>query len=146
MKRSFNGVEYEITKQRPLVADDAEKKFGVNFERGTIFAYSPFIHDASGVVPFDLVVHELVHFKQQEAVGGPENWWKMYFDNSALRFQWELEAYQVQFKWIKENWSRKVYFERLKTSSRQLLTMYGLKLTEQECRDLIMNGDSYPQN
>lgn len=142
----FYKHEYRITKERPPVADEAEKRFGVGFSRGTIFAYSPNIHDASGKVLEDLVVHELVHFEQQAEVGGPVNWWKIYFSDKEQRFKWEVEAYQIQFHWIKENWSRKVYFERLKTSSRQLMTMYGLTITEEEARALIMNGESYPQS
>lgn len=141
------GIEYEfeIVRTPPSVAARAEKEFNVSFNNGTIFAYAPHIHDRSGIVPTDIVVHELVHFRQQAAVGGPKKWWEIYFTNPKQRFDWEIEAYREQFVWIKQNMSRKDYFLKLKVSSSQLVRMYSFDLTIEQARELIMNGTSYPQ-
>lgn len=141
------GIEYEfeIVRHPAPVTARAEKEFGVKFNNGTIFAYAPYIHDRSGKVPTDICVHELVHFRQQEAVGGPDKWWDIYFMDSEQRFSWEIEAYREQFAWIKQNMSRKDYFAKLKVSSGQLVRMYNFDLTIEQARELIMNGASYPQ-
>jgi len=49
-------------------------------------------------VPKYLMVHELVHQKQQSE--SPEKWWANY-TNPAFRYQQELEAYKAEYKYLR---------------------------------------------
>lgn len=88
-----------IVHSKPDIFDLCEEKFGISWDN-TIFANYPYIHTKYSITD-DVIEHELVHMQQQLDNGGVENWWKIYFDNPPQRLKWELEAYKVQYKFLK---------------------------------------------
>ena len=50
------------------------------------------------VMPSHLVVHELVHTRQQG--NNPDSWWDKYLSDVDFRLFQELEAYKEQYKFI----------------------------------------------
>lgn len=92
-------LEYNISQLPPPVYKKAQEKFGVDFYKGIVFTYGNTIHVANGKLSPDLLVHELVHVKQQaEYPGGKEAWWDRYFEDNTFRFDQEIEAYQAQYR------------------------------------------------
>lgn len=69
-----------------------------------IFTWADTIYAPSGdaTVTPDLEAHELVHQRQQEAVGGPEVWWDRYLAEPAWRAQQELEAYRIHYAFMRQ--------------------------------------------
>ncbi len=133
-------IKYNIITTPPPVYEKAREKFGIDFEH-TIFAYSPNIHVKSGKLRPDLIVHETTHFKQQEAVGGPEKWWEIYFVDAQQRFEWELEAYRIQWQFIKANYKVGQQQQLMNDIGRFLVKMYNLPITEKEARRLVHNPE-----
>jgi hypothetical protein len=67
------------------------------------FAYGETIY-STGIIPEDLIRHEAVHIEQQKKVGGPEIWWRRYFDDPKFRLEQEIPAYRTQYHaWILAN-------------------------------------------
>ena len=70
---------------------------GMKPEPTTIFPYSPYIYNPSGLdIPQDVMIHEAVHLKQQGE--NPKEWWEKYIIYKDFRFTQELEANQEQYK------------------------------------------------
>lgn len=88
-----------VINSKPAIFDRCEKEFGISWDN-TIFAVYPFIH-AKFAPTDDVIEHELVHMQQSIEVGGADNWWTIYFDDPTQRLKWELEAYKVQYKFLK---------------------------------------------
>lgn len=95
----------QISLEKPPIWDEAVKYFQLDGRYGTIFTYGDTIYNPFKVhIPDDLIHHEEVHVKQQAAFeGGPETWWKRYFDDVEFRVSQEVEAYGAQYKFICKN-------------------------------------------
>lgn len=133
------GVEYFFSQEPPAsIYEEAKETFDIDFyTRGTVFAFAPYIHSKKGKAESHLIHHELIHFKQQEAVGGPEKWWRIYFDDAQQRMEWELEAYREQYKFIVENYRQSDHWPLLKQIGEHLVRMYNLGLTLQDAIKLV---------
>lgn len=144
--KTHQGIEYDIVRYPPAdIYDEAVKRFGIDFyNRGTVFAYAPYIHARSGKAESHLVHHELTHFKQQAAVGGPSKWWRIYFDNPKQRMAWELEAYQEQYKYVVENYRQKDHYPLLKEMAQFLVGMYDLEISFEMAKEMIKNPELSP--
>lgn len=102
-------------------------------ESGVVFTYGDTCHTKSGTLPEWLVPHEEVHSRQQV---DPEEWWERYFIDPQFRFEQELEAYQVQYKWILEH-----YKDRNKQA--QFLNKFASDLSGQMYGNLLTHSKAY---
>jgi hypothetical protein len=103
----------KIVNEKPPNYEKIIKAFPHAEGAPVIFCYGDTIYDPVGgkPLPEHLVKHEFVHSKQQEEFGGPEKWWDEYIANPTFRFEQEVEAYAVQYKFsqtqLKAKWSDK---------------------------------------
>jgi len=67
---------------------------------GTIFVYKNIIY-SNNELPYDLVMHEICHIKQQQHIGA-RKWIKLYLENDEFRFDQEVEAYKIQLKEVRK--------------------------------------------
>lgn len=95
----------KVSTQKPpqWILDAVKEQFGVVWESNVIFTYGDIISTYKGEMTEDLLTHEGHHTVQQENFGGPDKWWREYLANPQFRFNQELECYQRQYKWLKEN-------------------------------------------
>jgi len=97
--------EYTISNEYPpkRIYDKARRFFGdsVNFDKGTTFTVGNVIY-CKVQPPKDLLAHELVHVRQQTEMGY-RKWWRKYFKDVNFRYEQELEAYRIQYNWIRLN-------------------------------------------
>lgn len=83
-----------------------------------------------------LVVHEEVHFKQQdEYEGGPDAWWSDYLGDERFRLEQEIEAYATQIAWHKNQGGREwcLHWAASAISS----PLYGNLLTYEEAKEVL---------
>jgi hypothetical protein len=92
--------------------------------------YSP----SSTTVPPEIEVHEEVHSRQQEEIGGPEIWWAKYLHDVPFRLQQEVEAYRAQIASLPTRPERRNCRRRVAID---LATLYGLPITRQQADDFI---------
>lgn len=113
-------VEIAIRPQNefPLM-EEYEKKFEITDD--TIFALFPYIY-SNNSLPRDILIHEGVHLKQQQKIGVTE-WVYDFLEYPQKRLEFELEAYQVQLRSIKDRNQRD---KRRRESARNLSSgLYG---------------------
>jgi hypothetical protein len=119
----------------------AELVEAFNPDARTVFAWDGTIYVPEGCadrLPPDLVAHERVHFDQQQAVGGPETWWRLYIDDPTFRLEQEVEAYRAQWRALKARPKRE-RFTRLYVMVCDLGgPMYGDLVTQAQARQLIL--------
>lgn len=95
--------EIEIAKKRPpqWIWDEAHRIFEIE-DHETIYTYGYTIHDtrtATYALSESVIVHEMEHMKQQaKTEGGPDAWWRKYFDDPEFRKTQEIEAYRAQYR------------------------------------------------
>lgn len=66
-----------------------------------LFTYGRTIYNPhKAVLRSDLLVHEEIHCKQQGDT--PEEWWEKYLTDDDFRLAQELDAYAVQYGYVKE--------------------------------------------
>lgn len=70
-------------------------------DENTAFAYNHVIYTDKPLTP-DLIIHERVHFKQQDEIG-LDNWITEYFRDVNFRVKMEVEAYKEQVKYFAGN-------------------------------------------
>lgn len=100
----------------PLL-EEYKKFFAI--DKYTIFALYPFIYTDYDLTP-DLLIHELVHHRQQEKHGVKE-WVYDFLYNPKFRLKQEVEAYTEQLKSIKDREQRaKVRWQSAKQLSSSL--------------------------
>jgi len=87
----------KIINEKPPIFKEAHKHFDID-DSATIYTWGDTIYNPAGIaLPQELIEHEIVHAHQQEAVGGPEVWWRRYFDDPVFRVNQEAEAYRRQY-------------------------------------------------
>lgn len=89
-----------IKNEKPPIYNEAHAHFEID-DSETIYTWGDTIYNPGriNVVP-ELIEHESVHMQQQEEIGGPEIWWRNYFENPAFRLQQEVEAYGRQHNYF----------------------------------------------
>lgn len=66
-----------------------------------VFSYDGKLYNPlAGNVAMHLMKHEMVHAEQQIKIGGSELWWNKYLVDKDFRFNQEVEAYGVQYKYF----------------------------------------------
>lgn len=111
----------------------------VDWEKGTVFTYGTDIY-SKNQLDKPLFSHEFMHVCQQMSFeGGPEVWWKAYFESVDFRLSQELECYQIQYseakKFIKDRnqlYQYALYLGRLLSGP-----MYGGMISTAEAIKLI---------
>lgn len=123
----------------PRIYQACQEKFGVDFEN-TVFTHGHTIHSKHPMEQH-LVEHERTHAKQQSDYGVIE-WWDRYLEDDDFRYEQELEAYQVQYKWIKKHIkNRNDAFKLLRMIAKDLSgPMYGNICSYQTALTKIRNG------
>lgn len=113
-----------------------EIKSALPIKKGNIYAYGNFIYNPSGgEIPEDIIVHEGVHQRQQGKE--PDVWWKRYLTDHDFRRDEEVEAYRVQYSFIKKHYPSKAHKEALNELAENLSTLYNLNITKSEAETLI---------
>lgn len=105
--------------------------------KGVVFTYGPIIFNPSGqeITP-DLMHHEQTHTIQQGS--DPALWWENYLKDGEFRLAQELEAYQVQYNFARQNWHRTHRKNLLFRIAKDLSgPMYGKMISKQEALKLI---------
>lgn len=84
----------------------------------------------------DLLIHEEIHFHQQG--DKPEDWWDKYLEDDEFRLSQEVDAYAVQYDFVKNKVNTKKanwFLDRLaETLSSKI---YGELLTFQKAKTVI---------
>jgi hypothetical protein len=123
----------KIINEKPLIWASVRALLDFD-ENRTIFTYGDAIYNPAGfVITPDLIVHEMVHKKQQASMNlfgrwfGAARWWKRYLRDPKFRFEQELEAYRAQYQYVaKEYNDREKLSKYLMNMSRELVgPMYG---------------------
>jgi len=66
-----------------------------------VFTYNKALYNPSdGIISDDLLVHEMVHVRQQG--NDSESWWHKYLNDQTFRLSQELEAYEAQYAFYKQ--------------------------------------------
>jgi hypothetical protein len=100
------------------------------------YCYGDDLYNPSGnKLEEHILVHENVHRLQQN--GDPETWWNKYLVDKEFRKNQEVEAYKVQYNFIKLRTTEKIYSQFLDLFAQQLSSMYDLGITKYEAHTLI---------
>lgn len=92
----------QISNEKPKIYDRLQKEFGIDWDKGIIITYGGVIYCKSGTLSPDLLVHEMVHVKQQEGWDADE-YVEKYISDVEFRLQMEIEAYKAQADWLRKN-------------------------------------------
>lgn len=87
-----------ITKEKPPNWGKLVDMFGVEWGP-TVVTWEPNIH-CGFELSSDVIEHEEVHIIQQRAIG-VEEWWKRFYADPQFRYAQELEAYQKQYRYLR---------------------------------------------
>ena len=141
MKADHERVDVEILLTPPDgIYERAQVKWGVDF-KNTIFTVGNKIHHSrEHTLTPDVLQHEIVHVKQQQAYpGGWQAWWERYFEDPIFRLDQETEAYKVQCQVAKDFFKDKNQFARYLVEVAWFLCgdMYGGLLSHSEALELI---------
>lgn len=124
-----------IQKEAPPIFEKIKKVFNVRWEN-VVITYGEEIYSFAQF-PKDVLIHERVHVAQQIAMG-KDIWWDKYLSDKVFRLCQELEAYQVQARWIQENSPRNYRNIRLKQITMDLSSAtYGNMVNFLEAKKLI---------
>lgn len=89
----------KIINEKPPIFEEAHKHFEID-DSATIYTYGNAIYNPAGLnISQELIEHESTHARQQKAIGGPDIWWRNYFDDPNFRFEQEAEAYGRQHEY-----------------------------------------------
>lgn len=116
----------KISQDKPPNYEDIKKVLDIHGLEGEepIFCYGDTIYNAQEDLRPDLIVHEEVHSRQQGL--HPQVWWYQYLKDPVFRLEQELEAYAVQYKFIKKYLDNKLVKWGLEQMARNLSSpIYG---------------------
>lgn len=129
----------KVKNEKPPIWNKLRKALNFN-ETLTVFTYGHVIYNPSGgVVPTDVVIHEQVHERQQEGFLGPWRWWRKFIKSPQFRYEQELEAYRVQYQWMRARLGDREKLVRYLSALAGCLSgeMYGSIVSYSEAMQLI---------
>lgn len=86
----------KIINQKPPIFEEAHRYFDID-DSATIYTWGDIIYNPASIsIGREYIEHESVHGRQQKEIGGPEIWWRKYFDDPVFRVNQEAEAYGRQ--------------------------------------------------
>ncbi|MES2216651.1 MAG: hypothetical protein V4481_05155 [Patescibacteria group bacterium] len=89
----------KIVNEKPPIWNECNEAF--KLPHGVVFPYDHVLYNPDGItVPDDLMVHESVHERQQEEMGGSAIWWAKYLQDKNFLIDQEVQAYGAQYKFI----------------------------------------------
>lgn len=92
-------IKFDVKRERPPNFEAIEKVFPNAGKFDVLFTYGHVIYNPSNVqLRTPLVAHECTHMLQQDAIGGPEQWWEFYFSQPEFRLLQELDAYRIEYR------------------------------------------------
>lgn len=96
----------EISTQKPPNYEQILEVFDVK-DKPVVFTYGNVLYNVPEgyKVPEHLFMHEKIHSKQQG--DNPVDWWDKYMKDLDFRLEQEIEAYAVQYKFVKDTERRK---------------------------------------
>lgn len=123
----------------PPNIDTLRKFFPINEETHPIFTYGEDIYAPYHEhIPPDIIEHENVHIQQQKQYTSPDVWWNKYMLDKDFRLSQELEAYAMQYQWIKSKSNGKIANEALIEMASNLSSpLYRLNLTYGQAEKMI---------
>jgi hypothetical protein len=100
----------KIIEEYPPNIKQIESALGkVVMNGGIVFTWGEILYNPSKLKIQDhLLMHEQVHQLQQEKMG-IDNWWATYLYDPKFRLEQEIEAYAVQYKFVKSRYTVKSY-------------------------------------
>lgn len=140
----MNHQKLTIKVAQPPIWEEAHKHFTIDDER-TVYTYGDTLYNPGNTdVDIFLYTHEQTHQRQQAAVGGPEDWWRMYFADPNFRQDQELEAYREQYRLYCEHVHDREKRFRYRFQLGQFLSskMYSAGITHNEACERIKKGIS----
>ncbi len=105
----------------------------------TVFTYGDCVYNVQKPLEDHLEQHEMVHVKQQVR-NGVEEWWKKYLASPQFRLEQELQAYVVQYNFIKQKYPKHAKRCLFWFASDLSGSLYGRLLTYQEAEKRIKNS------
>lgn len=128
--------EVEIIDDYPPNFREIVKAFPITGKE--IFAYSHRIYNPSGQkIPKSLIEHEMVHFRQQDAIG-VDYWWDKYLIDPEFRLAQETEAHVREYRIARVGIPREdASYVRNQIANRLCSSLYGNMLTRQAALKLI---------
>ena len=114
---------------------------GMHPQPDTLFPCSPVIYNPSGLpIPQDIMIHEVVHIAQQG--NNPTGWWQKYITDKRFRFTQELEANQVQYKFVCKVLKDKNQQARslLAIAKNMAGEVYNLNISVNKIMEMVKNG------
>lgn len=124
----------------PPVYKKYRERFGaanVDWKHGLMIAYAGAIY--TKIEPTeDEIAHEETHLRQQDRIG-LDLWVEQYINDEKFRFDMELEAYQAQARYMRENdYRRKDRVVRIKEMAKLLSSgMYGSIINFSDALNLL---------
>lgn len=107
------------------------KGFNPVFTWGDVL-YNP----TGGSISEDLMAHEETHQRQQ-AILGTQDWWAAYLQDDGFRLKQELEAYQQQYKFMRD-WPRNIRRAMLRELASNLSSkLYGSIVNKNQAMEFI---------
>ena len=80
---------------------EIEKVFGPDKKKTLIYCYGEDIYNPHKIkLEQHILVHEQVHVEQQREYGR-DYWWMRYLQDATFRLEQEIEAYTVQYAYVK---------------------------------------------
>lgn len=99
--------DLKIHARRPPNFEAIAKVFPGAHRPGVCFAYQDAIYAPYSVkLPQEIIAHEITHLIQQREAGGAEVWWVEYLKSLEYRFQMELDAYRIEYRWLARHGNR----------------------------------------
>lgn len=96
----------KFSKEKPACFDRLNEVFNITdtWEKGLVITYDGVIHYKfdSEVIPPQVLVHELVHVKQQAGIE-PMEYVERFINDMAFRRKNEVEAFRAEAKWVRDN-------------------------------------------
>lgn len=114
----------------------SEIKDSLNPPTSSIYAYDNVIYNPSERQIYeDEEIHEQVHFNQQGKQ--PRVWWNKYLRDKDFRLSQELEAYSLQYQFLKKVTLARHLKEALQEMAHALANDYGLDIDYGRAEKLI---------
>lgn len=131
-----------IINKYPPNIDEIEKVFPyIKQNKYVVFSYGSDLCNPNNCnISEDLMVHEQTHEKQQEEIG-IKIWWEKYLEDEGFRLSQEVEAYQNQYQYALDNYTRQLRKTILNKITADLSgSLYGNLITKEEAIKLIKNA------
>jgi hypothetical protein len=108
-------------------------------EDNVVFTYGDTIYNPyGGEIQDHLHLHESIHEEQQKELGA-DGWWHKYLADKKFRLEQEIEAYQIQYKFVFKTYGRVTATDFLREIAGDLAgAAYGDIIDRKQARKAIL--------